>query len=314
MQLVPIFSPTKPCSISRLARHLCFVWMLAVCGLVSTHQVSAQTIEEYSAVMTRIGCGAEFSKAMALPVPIRGYSDQAEQRIGVTSEMRTTANGVVVVDLRNEDTIRRRLLLNPINAVDRMSPVQAKDALADYLFTSNSSNAGDAANFERGVAAVMLCVLEKRKGLKPEPASVEGKLDKLNDPECGGHIAQLLSIYAPPPYPTHDLIMKNILEGQSGSNSSMNWTDQARSTGFDITTVVAPKTFRDAFAYVIRNQEYFGEFLADMKRTQRLVPTKEEKDRASALEGNYHALLRLSIYWTCRRASQEGVVNQWRRP
>jgi hypothetical protein len=300
--------PMRPFTVSRLTRLLRFVWVLAVYGLVYTHQVSAQTVEEYSAVMTRIGCGAEFSKAMALPVPMRGYSDQAEQRIGVTSEMRTTARGVVVVDLRNEDTIRRRLLLNPINSVDRMTQAQAKDALADYLFASNSNNAGDAANFERGVAAVMLCVLEKRKGLKPEPATVEGKLEKLNDPECGGHIAQLLSMYKPPPYPTHDLIVKNIIEGQSGSNSSMNLPN-LRSTGFDITTVVAPNTFRGAFSMLVRSEEYLSQFLADMKQTQRLVPSKEEKDRASVLEHNHRAYQTLSLYWTCRRASQEGVFS-----
>lgn len=278
---------------------------------IFAQRAAAQSIEEYSSAMTRIGCGAEFSRAASLPVPTHGYSEQAERRIGPTAEMRTRATGVVAADLRSSEYVRQRLLLAPVNSVDRMTRLEAISAFASYLYTRDAEGSGDAAAFEKGVAGFMLCLLEKRKGLKPEPPTLQGKLEKLNDPECGAIVGRLLGHFKPPPHPSHDVIMKSILEQQNGGSKERKPLEYARPTDrFEITSFAAPNSFAEAMQASLRFSQGIAELNARKAEDLGLVPSKEKLDSWNNAHWQMQTAYEWSSYWVCRRASREKLF-EW---
>jgi hypothetical protein len=296
---------------------IAFGWfknVVLIMFLFMTGFAQSQTIDDYASFMNGIGCGTTFLKVIKLPVPLIGYSPEAERRIGPTSEMRTTAYGVVSINTLSSEKVRQRLLLNPINLIDKMDVKSATTEFAYYLSERALIGNTDAVIFERATAETLLCLLEKRKGLKPEVYSNKGVPSNVGEKGCSAPLESLLEMLLPPPSVYRDLMIKQIRNGLDKSSQNKRYWEYSDSnfsiSSFNITDVPAPKTFSDSVKMWTAALEGMGQLSSQKLQNLPLVPSKKDLEMYESWGERGMAAIKLAGYWVCQRA-HESAMDKW---
>jgi len=308
MTMRSFFSPQSNNPTGR--RLLRFLGLLSVLASCPTW---GQSLDDYRSAMQSLGCGAAFSQVVDKPVPLRGFTEESERRLDERSgQFKMTATGVIAVSERTRDIVLQVLLLNPINAIDKMNPDVLRNEFALYLGHQQMPGGTPQADFEKNVAATLLCVMEKRKGIKPEAQTNNLAVAALGGDKCGGDLDALFEFY--PKGPQRDLLMKQIRTGQTPTGNGRAPTGRGKrsssydatnyTNGYDPVTTPAPSDFADAVAMWATANSIKANIL-ELKKQLPLVPSPAQLSSWKASETKIAVTMALATYWVCQRASQE---------